>query len=153
MAFFFFPQLRCCRTSQMVKPTSPLVRSSDITRARCQQLHFPIPLNITVPTTLNPSVRSHKNCLCLCPNHNTSSCISPRSLFLFLSQLLSSQHFSVFSRALSSLWAASSNPGSKPFPYPCARNSQLQKFPMRMPTPNKGRNKCPKQFHESFFFF
>lgn len=44
-----------------------------------------------------------------------SPCFSPLSI-------------SVFSSALSSLWAASSNPGSKPCPCPYANNRQLLKL-------------------------
>lgn len=84
MFFHNWPWLRCCRSSQIVKAHLPPARCA-LTQDRCQQLHLPIPLNRTVPTTINPPLHSHKNCLCLCPDHNTSSCISHYLLFLSLS--------------------------------------------------------------------
>lgn len=56
-----------------------------ITQDRCQQLHPHIPLNVTAPTTISPPLHSHKSYLCLFPDHNTSSCISPHLLLLLLS--------------------------------------------------------------------
>lgn len=82
-----FPRLTTAERLQKLSDCTthpPLVRWA-ITQDRCQQLHLPIPLNRTVPTTINPSLHSHKNCLCLCPDHNTGSCISPYLLVLLLS--------------------------------------------------------------------